>query len=137
MVEVTDAAIERALQAGAAAEQAEPRAQCARYDEGSDRVIVDLTNGATFAFPPALVQGLAGANVAELADVTVAGGGFGLHWAALDVDYSVPGLVNGVFGTARWMAARAGRATSAAKAAASRANGMKGGRPRRAAGSSA
>jgi hypothetical protein len=49
------------------------------------------------------------------------------------VDYSVPGLVAGIFGTARWMAARAGRAGSPAKAAAARANGAKGGRPRKAA----
>ena len=56
-----------------------------------------------------------------------------LHWEKLDVDFSVPGLVAGIFGTARWMAARAGRASSPAKAAAARANGAKGGRPRKAA----
>jgi hypothetical protein len=58
--------------------------------------------------------------------------GFGLHWETLDVDFSVAGLVNGIFGTAKWMAARAGRAISPAKAAAARANGAKGGRPRKA-----
>lgn len=57
------------------------------------------------------------------------GAGFGLHWETLDVDYTVPGLMNGVFGTARWMAARAGQARSSAKAEASRENGQKGGRP--------
>lgn len=43
--------------------------------------------------------------------------------------------MNGVFGTRKWMselARRAGRATSPAKAAAARANGAKGGRPRKA-----
>jgi hypothetical protein len=39
----------------------------------------------------------------------------GLHWSSLDEDYSVPGLMNGVFGTARWMAQRAVRATSPKK----------------------
>ena len=34
----------------------EPRAVAARYNSASDRVIVDLTSGATFAFPPSLVE---------------------------------------------------------------------------------
>lgn len=72
------------------------------------------------------------ATAEELADIELLGRGYGLHWEQLDVDYTVPGLVNGVFGTARWMAARAGRATSPAKAEAARANGAKGGRPRKA-----
>jgi hypothetical protein len=64
--------------------------------------------------------------------VEVSAAGYGLHWESLDLDYTVPGLMNGVFGTAKWMAAKAGRATSPAKAAAARANGAKGGRPRKA-----
>jgi hypothetical protein len=56
--------------------------------------------------------------------------GYGLHWEALDVDLSIPGLIAGIFGTRSYMARRAGQATSPAKAAAARANGAKGGRPR-------
>ncbi len=122
-----DAAIER----GKAKLTAEPRAIAARYDTAADRIIVDLTNGATFAFPPALVEFLQDATPEQLAEVEVQGAGFGLHWQTLDVDYTVPGLMNGIFGTARWMAARAGQATSSAKAQASRENGKKGGRPRK------
>jgi len=48
----------------------------------------------------------------------------------LDVDLSIPGLLSGIFGTKAYMARRAGQATSPAKAAAARANGAKGGRPR-------
>lgn len=69
----------------------------------------------------------------EIPEVVI-GGGFGLHWETLDLEHAEPGLVNGVFGTAKWMAARAGRATSPAKAAAARENGRKGGRPRKVAG---
>ena len=44
------------------------------------------------------------------------------------------GLLAGVFGTRSWMARQAGQARSEAKAAAARANGAKGGRPRKVAG---
>ncbi len=132
MVELTDAQIEAANERGRIYREAHPHAAAARYDEKADRMVVELTNGATFAFPPALVQGLEKATAEELAEVELLGAGGGLHWETLDVDYSVPGLVNGVFGTAKWMAARAGRTASPAKAAAARANGAKGGRPRKA-----
>jgi hypothetical protein len=120
-----------AIERGKAKLMAEPRAVAARYDAAADRIIVDLSSGATFAFPPALVEFLQGATPEQLAEVEVQGAGFGLHWEALDVDYTVAGLMNGVFGTARWMAARAGQARSSAKAKASRENGRKGGRPRK------
>lgn len=133
MTELTDTQIDAALERGRIAVETEPRAATARYDAKSGRVIIDLTNGATFAFPARLAEGLADADADDLADIEVSPVGFGLHWPKLDVDYSVPGLVAGIFGTRRWMAARAGRASSPAKAAAARANGAKGGRPRKAA----
>jgi hypothetical protein len=132
MAELTDAQIDAALERGRIAAETEPRAAAARYDAKSGRVIIGLTNGATFAFPARLAEGLADADPVDLADIEVSPHGFGLHWPKLDVDYSVPGLVAGIFGTARWMAARAGRVTSPAKAAAARVNGAKGGRPRKA-----
>lgn len=127
----SDTQVPAARQRGKAKLIAEPRAVAARYDAETDRVIVDLASGATFAFPPALVEFLQDASPEQLAEVEVQGAGFGLHWETLDVDYTVPGLMNGVFGTARWMAARAGQARSSAKAEASRVNGKKGGRPRK------
>lgn len=133
MTELTDARIDAAIERGRIAAETEPRAAAARFDRKSGRVVIDLTNGATFAFPVRLAEGLADASPEDLAEIEVSGRGIGLHWERLDVDYSVPGLVAGIFGTARWMAARAGRARSPAKAAAARANGAKGGRPRKAA----
>jgi hypothetical protein len=127
----SDSQIAAAKQRGEAKLIAEPRAVAARYDAETARIIVDLASGATFAFPPALVEFLQDATPEQLAEVEVQGAGFGLHWETLDVDYTVPGLMNGVFGTARWMAARAGQARSSAKARASRENGRKGGRPRK------
>ena len=132
MAELTREQIAQANARGKAFREANPHALAARYDAKADRMIVELTNGATFAFPPHLVEGLHDASPAEIAEVEVIGAGFGLHWEALDLDYTVPGLVSGVFGTAKWMAAQAGRTRSPAKAAAARANGSKGGRPRKA-----
>jgi hypothetical protein len=131
MAELTDAEIDSALERGRLAQQSEPRADTVRYDRHNSRIIVDLTNGCTFAFPPRLAQGLETASNEDLAAVEILGAGYGLHWEALDVDLSVPGLLAGLFGTKVYMARRAGQVTSPAKAAAARANGLKGGRPRK------
>jgi len=131
MAELTDTAIDAALERGCAARASEPRAVAARFDRASGRVIVDLENGCTFAFPPRLAQGLEGATDDQLASIELLGRGYGLRWDELDVDLSLPGLMAGIFGTKAWMARRAGQATSPAKAAAARVNGAKGGRPRK------
>lgn len=133
MVELTDAQIDDALQRGETAALNEPRAASVRYDGKLGRVIVELKNGCTFSFPPHLAQGLETATEAQLAQVEILGGGYGLHWEALDADLSVSGLLAGLFGTKSHMARLAGRAKSPAKAAAARANGAKGGRPRKSA----
>lgn len=131
MADLTDAEITAAQERGCIAQHTEPRATSARYDQKNGRVIVDLTNGCTFAFPPRMAQGLEAATDDELASVEILGAGYGLHWEALDADLSVPGLLAGLFGTKAYMARRAGQATSPAKSAAARANGAKGGRPRK------
>jgi hypothetical protein len=133
MVDPTDAEIDAAIERGRIARLNEPRAASARYDHAAGRVVVELTNGCTFAFPARLAQGLETATDAELAEVEILGAGYGLHWETLDADLSIPGLLAGLFGTAAYMARRAGTATSASKAAAARANGAKGGRPRKSA----
>lgn len=130
MAELTDARIDAALERGRAARRHEPRAAAARYDRQLGRLVVELTNGCTFAFPPGLAQGLESATEDQLAQVEILGAGYGLHWEALDADLSIPGLLAGLFGTRIFMARHAGQATSPAKAAAARANGAKGGRPR-------
>lgn len=137
MVTLTDAEFEAAEARGRKILETEPRAASARYDRATGRVVVDLVNGCTYAFPAQLVQDLQGASHDDLANVQVEGLGLSLHWPALDADLYVPALVAGIFGTRDWMAKelarRAGQAKSPAKAAAARANGLKGGRPRKAA----
>jgi hypothetical protein len=129
----TDTEIDAAVERGRIARLHEPRAASARYDRATGHVLVELTNGCTFAFPARLAQGLEAATDAELAEIEILGAGYGLHWEALDADLSIPGLLAGLFGTAAFMARRAGQATSPSKAAAARSNGAKGGRPRKSA----
>src|SRR5258708_32438168 len=114
--DITHADFAAARRRGAAADRTEPRATAARYDPASGQVIVDLTNGCTFAFPARALQGLAEATDADLATVGVLGRGFGLHWEPLDADFSVPGLLMGLFGGRVWMARDQGRRAGSAKA---------------------
>ena len=135
MANVTEAGLKKAETIGEAMLASEPRATAVHYDQATGRVVVDLVNGCSYAFPAALVQDLQGASHDDLADVQVDGLGFNLNFPALDADLYVPALVSGIFGTRAWMtrelARVGGRKTSAAKTTAARANGAKGGRPRK------
>ncbi len=111
------------------------RVTAARYDHNADRVIITLNTGLEIACPPHLIEGLSDASAADLAEIEISPAGLGLHWPKLDADVYVPAVLQGVFGSRRWMAsqlgATGGHARSPAKAAAARANGRKGGRPRK------
>ncbi len=135
MADNLDLMFEQAEQRGRQSLAEEPRAKYAHYDPESGRVLVDLDNGCSFAFPARLAQGLQTATDDDLAAVEILGAGYGLHWDRLDVDLSIAGLLAGLFGTKAYMdrlrASRAGSAKSSRKAAAARVNGSKGGRPRR------
>ncbi len=136
MADLTNAQFKRAEARGRQLLETEPHAVGARYDATVGRLVVELADGCAYAFPAERVQELRGASGADLAEVEVDGAGFNLHWPKLDVDLYVPALVSGIFGTRAFMAGElariAGRTTSPTKAAAARANGAKGGRPRKA-----
>jgi hypothetical protein len=96
---------------------------------------VGLSNGLELGVPVNLAQGLAGAKPSELSEIEISLTGLGLHWPRLDADLYLPALLEGLFGTRRWMAKlmgkAGGRSSSSAKQAAARANGRLGGRPRK------
>ena len=131
----TELAQVEAAQARGQVEQASAlRALSARYDTRQKRIVIELANGSSFSFPPHLVQGLTNARPAELACIEISPHGVGLHWPQLDADLTVEGLLAGLFGSRSWMrqhAAKAGSVRSSAKAQAAKANGVKGGRPRK------
>lgn len=94
---------------------------------------IELTNGAAITLPVKLIPSLEGASARDVRAVEILGRGGGLHWERLDLDLSVPGLLSSVFAGPEWLAELGrigGRKSSAAKAAAARRNGRKGGRPR-------
>ena len=131
---LTEADYLAAVERGRIADENEPRATSAWYDEASGRIFMELKNGCLFAFPAEMGQGLQGATAEQLSEVEILPGGEALHWEELDADLGVPGLVAGVFGSKAWMRelGRAGGSMqSEAKARASRENGKKGGRPRK------
>lgn len=81
----------------------EPRALSARFDRKHERIVVELNNGCTFAFPARKVQGLMDATAAELADIELLGGGYGLHWPRPNASLRVEGALAGIFGSRKWM----------------------------------
>jgi Protein of unknown function (DUF2442) len=112
-----------------------PRAIGARFDAERSKIVIDFGDGTEFAFPPNKAQGLEDASVEDLSEIEVTPAGLGLHWPRLDADLYVPSLLQGIFGTKRWMAQSLGReggkAISEKKRVAARANGKAGGRPRK------
>ncbi len=106
----------------------------AHYDPDGDLIDLKFGGGGSMAIPRTAVPGLQRASASKLASVVVSPSGDALSWPSLDVDVYVPGLVERAFGSRLFAAAtgrRGGRTRSKAKAAAAKANGAKGGRPRK------
>jgi hypothetical protein len=123
----------RASRAGKRAAKTEARASTVVYRPKEHALQMRLTNGAAITLPLELIPNLRRASPQDIRAVEILGQGVGLHWESLDLDISVPGLLSSVFAGPEWLAELGrigGRKSSAAKAAAARRNGRKGGRPR-------
>ena len=132
--------IAQAQKAGVQALKLEPVAAKVRFESRSRRVIVELKSGISFLFPVDLAEGLTEAGNVDLKKVELTPSGQGLHWPTLDVDLSIPHLLQGFFGSKTWMRSlfsemgrKGGSRQSPLKTQASRCNGKLGGRPRKAA----
>jgi len=114
-----------------------PRAIAAHYDRQNGRIVIRLSSKLDVSFSPHDAQGLENAKPSQLDEIEITPSGFGIHFPKLDADLYLPGLLEGFLGSKQWMASRlgqmGGKSRSAAKKAASRANGRLGGRPMRAA----
>ncbi len=114
-----------------------PRAVAAHYDRDTGRIVIHLSSKLDVSFSPHDAQGLENAKPWQLEEIEISPSGFGIHFPKLDADLYLPGLLEGFLGSKRWMASRLGQvggtSRSAAKRAASKANGRLGGRPKKAA----
>jgi hypothetical protein len=63
----SDGQLEPAEARGRAMLETEPRAASARFDPATGRIVVELTNGCTFAFPARRIEELEAGSDAEIA----------------------------------------------------------------------
>lgn len=102
-IAVSDAEIDAAI--GRAREYAKYSRAVVRasYSKVSDKVHLVLSDGATYTIPRRLLQGLSDATERELKRIRILGGGSGLLWPLLDASHYVPALLQGAYGSEKWM----------------------------------
>jgi hypothetical protein len=107
----------------------------ARYDKFHRRIFIRLSSGLDVAFSPRDAEGLEKTTPAQLTKIEISSSGFRLRFPATGADLYLPGLLMGFLGSRNWIASRLGReggkSRSAAKVAAARRNGHRGGRPKK------
>jgi hypothetical protein len=132
---MTDAAFNAANRRAVEKKATFPAVSAVRYDRCLDRVVISLTSGLELAFSPKQAQGLEHAQPADLVDAEITPSGLGIHFPHIDADLYLPALIEGFFGSKRWMAAElgkvGGKASTEAKIVAARENGKLGGRPKK------
>jgi hypothetical protein len=115
-----------------------PKAVAAQYDRATGRIVIHLSSRLDVSFSPRDAQGLENAKPSDLDEIEISPSRLGIYFPKLDADLYLPSLLEGFLGSRRWMASRLGRvggkARSAAKRAAAKANGRMGGRPKKAVG---
>ena len=99
------------------------RAESAKYDARTGRILIQLTNGVATGFPVSSIKGLENVPSEGLKKIEVQGRGFGLHLPLIDADISVSRLFADLLGSSVMVQAER-------RSVASRSNGLRGGRPK-------
>lgn len=111
-----------------------PYAEAIEFDHQRRLLILSMSDSHRVVLPLEDIQGLATASPTQLLECELLGRGTGLDWPSLGVSFNVHELIGGSYGNWFWMQElrrKGGAARTGRKQAASRANGSKGGRPRR------
>ena len=130
----TDEELSQAIAAGQRRRAMERRAVGVRYNSDRDAVEIELTDGAAVRLPRALVEEFRDIPPADMAKLRVSPAGYGIKLDAHDIDISVHGLIAALAtpgDAASSLGKLGGAARSEAKRVSARANGAKGGRPRK------
>lgn len=130
----TEPELEEACLRHEEAARIEPRAERIRYDRRTKRLTISLRRGALVAIPIELITEFAGATPQQLTAIRASRFGDAVVQDELDMHISLKGLLRdlvGLTGAASLMGSHGGKAKSPAKTAAARANGKRGGRPRK------
>jgi len=131
IVPVTDAAFRRAVGRGRAAAEAPSAAQTVAYSKRRDAIVIRFWGGESLEIPRGRIPELAHLPASDLLRLTISPLGDAVRVDKHDVAIHVNGLISRTFGTAPFAQAAGktgGSVRSAAKAAAARRNGAKGGR---------
>ncbi|MGB3124357.1 MAG: DUF2442 domain-containing protein [Pseudomonas sp.] len=132
-VPLTEADIDKAIARGRKLKRLYANASSVRYED--DSISIGFSDGSRVMLPVAGLPEFEGFTPQDFQQLEVGFGGKALCCEARDLDVSITGLIatsQPLMDLATSMvASRNGRKSSAAKSAAARANGKKGGRPRK------
>jgi hypothetical protein len=131
---VTNAEIDALLRASRERRKTATTILAARYDTKTDTVVVNLSTGVALIVPRAKIAGFSKAAPSDLSDIKIDPGAESLWSDTVDDGVLLEQLIEITAGSenlAELGARILGRRKTPARAAASRANGKKGGRPRK------
>jgi hypothetical protein len=130
----TDEELQNAVQAGRKRRHTQRRAASVRYDPARDAIEIEFTDGAGVRLPRTMIGEFRDVPPTDMAALHVSPVGYGIRLDAHDITISVHGLV-AALATLEDMAASLGKLGGSAKTEkkrdSARANGAKGGRPRK------
>ncbi|HZL28113.1 MAG TPA: DUF2442 domain-containing protein [Acidobacteriaceae bacterium] len=79
-----------------------PTAIAAEYDSRLELIVLRIDDGRRLVIPREQMQGLENATEAQLSDIQIFGG-TDVAWPQLDVDHYLPSLLEGRYGSEKWM----------------------------------